>query len=80
MNPLEVSSLEFRRLAASVVDLSADFLSTLDTRPIFPATSGSEVERLFALDLPEDGMGMTAFAALHDVAQHSRAQNGRFFG
>jgi aromatic-L-amino-acid/L-tryptophan decarboxylase len=80
MNPLEVSPQEFRRLAASVVDLSADFLSTLDTRPIFPATSGSEAERLFALDLPEEGMGEKAFTALHEVARHSRAQNGRFFG
>ena len=80
MNPLEVSAEEFRRLAASVVDLSSDFLSTLDTRPIFPVTSGLEVERLFATDLPEQGMGEKAFAALHDVARHSRAQNGRFFG
>jgi aromatic-L-amino-acid decarboxylase len=80
MNPLEVSAEEFRRLASSVVELSSDFLSTLDTRPIFPVTSGSEVERLFATDLPEQGMGEKAFTALHDVARHSRAQNGRFFG
>ena len=80
MNPLEVSEQEYRRLADSVVDLSADYLSSLDTRAIFPATSGSEVERLFALDLPEQGLRERAFSALHEVAQHSRAQNGRFFG
>jgi glutamate/tyrosine decarboxylase-like PLP-dependent enzyme len=80
MKPLELSAEEFRRLAGEVVDLSAQYLSNLDTRPIHPVTSGAETERLFSEDLPERGLGAGALAALADVAAHSRAQNGRFFG
>ena len=80
MKPLELSPEDFRRLAASVVSLSADYLSTLDERSTFPPTSGAEAERLFALELPERGMGDHALVGLRDVVEHSRAQNGRFFG
>jgi aromatic-L-amino-acid/L-tryptophan decarboxylase len=80
MRPLDVSPEDFRRLAAQVTALSEKYLSTLDARPVFPPTSGAEAERLFALELPEQGMHDTAFAALRDVVEHSRAQNGRFFG
>ena len=80
MDPLEISPEEFRRLAAGVTDLSADFLANLDTHPIFPKTSGVDTERIFSTDLPELGAGADALAALADVIAHSRAQNGRFFG
>jgi aromatic-L-amino-acid decarboxylase len=80
MDPLDVSSDDFRSLAARVTDLCAGFLAGLDERAIFPDTSGVEVERLFSTDLPRAGMGAEAFAALDDVAAHCRAQNGRFFG
>ena len=63
-----------------VVDLSAEWISTLDSRPAFPATSGIESERLFATPIPEQGIGARALAGLHDVLAHSRAQNGRFYG
>jgi aromatic-L-amino-acid decarboxylase len=80
MKPLEVSDDEFRRLAAEVVALSAEYLSTLDARATFPRTSGAEAERIFAVDAPEHGMGKTAISDLRDVMEHARAQNGRFFG
>jgi glutamate/tyrosine decarboxylase-like PLP-dependent enzyme len=80
MKPLDVSPEDFRRLAASVATLSAEYLSTLDARSTFPPTSGAEAERLFALELPEHGIRDDAFVALRDVVEHSRAQNGRFFG
>src|SRR5271170_3019249 len=80
MNTLELSIEDFRRLAANVVDLCAEYLCTLDERSTFPQTTGAESERLFDLDLPEYGMGDQAFAALTDVIGNSRAQNGRFFG
>src|SRR4051812_38224836 len=80
MDPLDVSADEFRALAARIAGLSSTFLNSLDSRPIFPETSGSEVERLFSTSLPEQGLGEQAFAALEDVIAHSRAQNGRFFG
>jgi aromatic-L-amino-acid decarboxylase len=80
MDPLDLSPEEFRRLAARITDLSSDFLSTLDARPIVPKTSGAEVERLFSTELPQRGLGSEAFSAFEDVVGHCRAQNGRFFG
>ncbi len=80
MDPLEISPEEFRRLAASVTELSVEWISTLDARPIFPSTSGAESERLFAQNLPEQGIGAEALTGLRSVIAHARAQNGRFFG
>src|SRR6201997_4551179 len=80
MRPLEISAEEFRRLAGEVVALSAEYLATLEQRSIFPATSGAEAERTFALDLPKQAMGPEAMAGLRGVMEQARAQNGRFFG
>jgi len=80
MDPLEISPETFRRLADTIADLSSDFLTTLDSKPIFPKTSGVEVEKLLSTDLPEQGIGAEALSALRDVIAHSRAQNGRWFG
>src|SRR5438128_12568434 len=80
MSLLEVPPHEFRRLAAEVTEIAADYLSSLDLRPVFPKTSGEETRHLFQAPLPEDAMGAKAFTYLHDVVDHSRAQNGRFFG
>src|SRR5437773_237747 len=80
MSLLEVAPHEFRRLAAEVTEIAADYLSSLDLRPVFPKTSGEETRHLFQAPLPEDAMGAKAFTYLHDVVGHSRAQNGRFFG
>jgi glutamate/tyrosine decarboxylase-like PLP-dependent enzyme len=80
MDPLDISPEEFRRLAARVAELSADWIGALDDRAIFPDTSGAQTERLFSGKLPEHGMGAEALTALGDVLGHSRAQNGRFFG
>jgi len=80
MKPLELSPEDFRALAADVLALSVEYLSTLDARPVFPRTSGVETERLFAQGAPEHGMGNRAFDALPEVFAHSRVQNGRFFG
>jgi hypothetical protein len=79
MKPLELSPEYFSALATDVIALSAEYLSTLDARLIFPRTSGAETERLFEEEAPEHGMGDRAFDALRDVIAHSRAQNGRFF-
>jgi len=80
MDPLDISSEQFRQLAARIVELAAEWISTQDPRAIFPATSGELCERLFAMDLPERGMGAEALTGLRDVMAHSRAQNGRFYG
>jgi aromatic-L-amino-acid decarboxylase len=80
MKTLEVSTEDFRQLAANVVELCSEYLCTLDERSTFPRVTGPESERFFDLDLPEHGMGDQAFAALTEVIKNSRAQNGRFFG
>jgi len=80
MRSLEVSSDEFRRLAAEVVELASGYLASLDSRSTFPSTSGVETERLFHTALPERGMGAEAVAALSQIPDYSRVQNGRFFG
>src|SRR5579864_1892480 len=80
MNSLEISNDDFRRLAAEVVALSTEYLSALDARSIFPDTSGAETEQVFALDLPEQGLGDRALAELRQVMERARAQNGRFYG
>src|SRR5947199_9674935 len=80
MSLVEVPPHEFRRLAAEVTEIAADYLSSLDLRPVFPKASGEETRHLFQAPLPEDAMGANAFTYLHDVVDHSRAQNGRFFG
>ena len=80
MPPLDLSPGKFYELAQQVVDLSTEYLETLDSRSIFPATSGEESERLFHTPLPEVGLADSALDSLRAVIDHSRAQNGRFFG
>src|SRR5437879_11818486 len=76
----EIAPDEFRRLAAEVTVIAADYVASLDLRPVLPKRSGEETRQLFQAPLPEDAMGAKAFTYLHDVVDHSRAQNGRFFG
>src|SRR5271167_1962163 len=80
MKSLEISPDEFRRLAEKVTQLTADYLRELDSRPIFPSTTGEESERLFHTPLDEKGVGAEVLEGLQDVIKHSRAQNARFFG
>jgi aromatic-L-amino-acid decarboxylase len=80
MRPLEISPDEFRRLAEQVVILSTNYLLSLDSRSTFPSTNGSESEGLFHIPLNEEGMGAKALVGLSTVIEHSRVQNGRFFG
>ena len=80
MNPVEISTDQFRRLAERVTQLAADYLESLDAKIISPTTNGEETLRLFRSALPEDGMGEEALIALPEVMRLSRIQNGRFFG
>src|SRR5215471_7819890 len=80
MPPLDLPPEKFRELAQRVVDLATEYLETLDSRSIFPATSGNESERLFHTPLPEDGLADAALNDLPALIDRSRAQNGRFFG
>jgi len=80
MNPLNITPEEFRRLSARVLEIAADYLQTMDARSIPPVGTGAEIERFYRTPLPETGLPEEALRGLEDVARHSRAQNGRFFG
>jgi aromatic-L-amino-acid/L-tryptophan decarboxylase len=80
MNPIEISSGEFRLLAEHVTQIAVEYLETIDAQVISPATSGDETVRLFRTAMPEDGIGEAALSVLPDVLRLSRVQNGRFFG
>jgi aromatic-L-amino-acid decarboxylase len=80
MNPLEISSSQFRRLAERIAQLAADYLEHVDSMPIAPAISGEKSVHLFDAVLPEQGIGEAAFDDLPEVLRASRAPNGRFFG
>ena len=67
-------------MAEHATKLAADYLQTLDSRPISPGSSGKETDALFHTEFPEKGMGENVLSGLQDVIEHSRAQNGRFFG
>ena len=80
MNPLEISSQQFRRMAEIVTQIAIKYVDTLNTRPIFPECTGAATEKLFRTDLAEEGLGEGALTSLETVVRHCRAQNGRFFG
>ena len=80
MNPVEISTEEFRRLVERVTEFAAEYFDTLDAKTIAPATSGEETLRLFGAAMPEQGIGEDALNALPEVMRLSRVQNGRFFG
>lgn len=80
MRSIEIPPQDFRRLADKITELACEYLTTLNTRSTFPDTSGRRTEELFQHPLPEKGLGPEAFTTLRDVIDHSRAQNGRFFG
>lgn len=80
MNPLEISSSQFRRLAERVTQTAADYLENLDRVPVAPAVAGEESRQLFDSTLPEQGIGEAAFDDLPKVLRSSRAPSARFFG
>jgi len=80
MNPLEISSEQFRRLSERVSRLAADYLDRVDSLPVMPAITGQESLAPFDRTLPEQGIGEAAFDDLSEVLRLSRAPSGRFFG
>jgi len=73
MNPLEISSSQFRRLADQVTQFAADYLENIDAKPICPATTGAETERIFRTPLPMEGLGEKALAGLEEVISRVKA-------
>jgi aromatic-L-amino-acid decarboxylase len=80
MNPLEISPDEFRKVVKQVAELAAEYLDSMDSRPIAPDSRGGDTVSAFPTTLPEKGLRQEALDGLQPVLRHSRAQNGRFFG
>jgi aromatic-L-amino-acid decarboxylase len=80
MNPLEISTDQFRRVAERISQITAEYLDQVDAMPVAPASSGAESFRAFDAVLPERGMGEAALDDLQKMLCFSRAPNGRFFG
>ena len=80
MNPIEISPEQFKSLSEQFLAIAINYLKEMDYRSIPAKGSGEEIERIFRAPLPETGLADEALRAFSDVVQHSRAQNGRFFG
>ena len=80
MNPLEITSEEFRKINKQIAEIAADYLDGLDARPIAPDSRGADTQSAFTSSLPEQGLRAEALNDIPAVLRHSRAQNGRFFG
>ncbi|MDB6161605.1 MAG: decarboxylase, group [Gammaproteobacteria bacterium] len=80
MNPLDISEAEFRRLAARVSSLAADYYGQLPDVRAYPYVSGAQMWEAFDEAPPDKGLHATALDALEPVMEMSRAPSARFFG
>jgi aromatic-L-amino-acid decarboxylase len=79
--PLALSSDDFRALAHSLSDFTADYLERLPTIRSYPENlTGAAIEKLFSADIPLDGLGGSAFDLLPEIFENSRPASPRFFG
>src|SRR5262249_34358366 len=84
-SPAELSPEEFRAIGHRLVDQVADFLDTIDSRPVAPSLAPREVRGLIGADAPVPDAGQNALGLLEDMARVLFANstlNGhpRFFG
>jgi glutamate/tyrosine decarboxylase-like PLP-dependent enzyme len=81
--PLEMDPEEFRRIGYQAVDLAAQHLATIATRPVFQPMAPSEREALLSQALPEQGVPASEILAFieEEIFRHPMG-NGhpRFFG
>lgn len=79
--PLALSSDDFRALAHSLSDFTADYLERLPSIRSYPENiSGAAIDQLFSGDIPVEGLGGAAFDLLPEVFENSRPASPRFFG
>ena len=79
--PLTIAPAEFRALAHSLSDFTADYLEKLPGIRSYPENiSGAAVEQLFAGEIPVEGMGNAAFDLVPQIFENSRPASPRFFG
>jgi glutamate/tyrosine decarboxylase-like PLP-dependent enzyme len=80
VNPLEISTDQFRRVAERISQMTADYLDQVDAMPVAPPVTGRQSFEAFDAVLPEHGLGEAALEDLQKMLRFSRAPNGRFFG
>jgi glutamate/tyrosine decarboxylase-like PLP-dependent enzyme len=79
--PLALSTADFRALAHSLSDFTADYLEKLPNIRSYPENiNGAAVEQLFSRDIPSEGMGQAAFDLMPQIFENSRPACPRFFG
>jgi aromatic-L-amino-acid decarboxylase len=84
-SPAELSAEEFRGIGHKLVDQIADFLDTIDSRPVAPSLAPREVRAMIHADASVPEHGRDAAGMLEDMARVLFANstlNGhpRFFG
>ena len=80
MRALDLDPTRLEELAHDVLGAALAWTQTLDERSVKPDSSGSQLLALFGDVLPEEGLGAEEWFGLAALLDHSRAQNGRFFG
>ena len=79
--PLAHSSDDFRALAHSLSDFTADYLDRLPAIRSYPDNiTGAAIDKLFSGDLPLEGLGGAAFDLLPEIFENARPACPRFFG
>jgi len=79
--PLALSSDDFRALAHSLSDFTADYLERLPTIRSYPENiRGAAIDQLFSGDMPLEGIRGAAFDLLPEIFENSRPASPRFFG
>src|SRR3954471_11808558 len=66
--------------ATEATKLAADYWASLEERPSYPSTSGTETARLFDRPWSDEGRGSEVLNDVKAIAEHVRPCTGRFFG
>jgi glutamate/tyrosine decarboxylase-like PLP-dependent enzyme len=80
MRALETSDRELTDLMTKATKLAAEYWSSLEERPSYPSTSGTETTRLFDRPWPDEGQGRDILDEFKTMSAHARPCTGRFFG
>jgi len=80
MGSLNISDAELSRLSEKTVALVLEYWASLEKRPAYPATSGTQTLEQFSRPWAEDGMGGAVLDGFPAIAAHARPSTGRFFG
>jgi aromatic-L-amino-acid decarboxylase len=80
MRALEASDREVAALMTEATKLAADYWASLEERPSYPSTSGTETARLFDRPWSDEGRGSEVLNDVRAITEHVRPCTGRFFG